>query len=105
MPRDSGGNVITGPSDEELIPQVSDEIPLPQASFLALGPTWNSIGNPTAPKRDGNRLDGPDPEIVKTSDATESELGDNAFTMRHTIGLPDAEMVAMVTPEQLHRAG
>ena len=51
LPRDSVGNIIAEPSSD-LISQVSEDALPSQTPFPALGPTWNTIGNPTAPKRD-----------------------------------------------------
>ena len=51
-PRDEEGNVINEPSDDELPPPDSGELLLPQRPFRILGPTWNALANPAAPKRE-----------------------------------------------------
>ena len=51
--RDAGGNVIAEPSDDEILPTVPNDGLSADASFPALDPTWNQIGNP--PLRNAKR--------------------------------------------------
>ena len=109
------GNTARDPSDDELVPQVSDETPLARSLFLMLDSTRNiekqeentkwTCPNPSSPKRDGEPLSGPDPRRARTGDATDSRMEDKSCTERRTVGLSDADVVVTVTREQLNLAG
>ena len=103
--RDQNGDVIADSSGDEFIPTVSNDAFLADASFPALDPTWNQIGNPVAPKREAEDepSDVPDPKIPMAGDAAESGWGDSSLTQRHTIGLPEAQFVAAVSKDQRRR--
>ena len=47
----------------------------------------------------------PDPKVAKTGEAPESEMEDLAFSQRHAIGTPEAQVVVTVSEEQVHPAG
>ena len=113
--RDEERNIAHAPADDELVPQVSGETLAKHSLFPILDPTWNvkkrggkvewSCPNPNTPKRDGEPLDGPDPQRVRPGEAAESEMGDRAFTERHMVGLPRADVVVTVAREHLRRTG
>ena len=105
LPRDAEGNVIAGPSDDELIPRVSDDTHLDRTPLPALGPTWNSRGNPAAPRRDTQSAPPaePDPRDAGTEGAASAQEG-LAFTQRGAMGIPASQFIA-VSKGQLRRAG
>ena len=105
VPQGEEGNVIDEPSDDELLPLVPEELCLPQRHFPALGPTWNALPNPTAPRRDPQSFPptGPDAEVPRV-DGDSYEKGDLDFSRRYTL-TPPSSYVITVTTEQLKRAG
>ena len=100
--RDQNGDVINGPSGDEVSPAISGATLSGNNSFPVLGPAWSTFGNPatrSAPP------DAPEPKIPKTKEATEGEGGDLSVTHRHTAGLTDAQVAVALSNEQLLLAG
>ena len=79
--------------------------PLSQTSFPAFGPTWNSSGNPTTPKRDpqSTLLAEPDPKVAKTEGAASAQE-DLACAQRRAMGIPASQLIT-ASKEKLNRAG
>ena len=50
-PRDSKGNIVNDPSDDELLPNVPGDLALAQDSSPVADPTWNASPNPNAPSK------------------------------------------------------
>ena len=70
-----------------------------------MGNAESIFPNPISLKRDGEPLDGPDPQRVKTGEATDGAMEDQAFSAQHTIGLQGAELVVTVAGVHRRRAG
>ena len=73
--RGQNGYVIYAPSGDEVLPAIPEATLLGSTSCLALGPTWNTFINPSAPKREaqGAPPDVPEPKLPITREASESE--------------------------------
>ena len=104
-PRDPAGRIINDPSDGKL-PQITPaEILLPQESFPASGPNWNTTPNPDTPKRyapDSPRF-APGPRVPR-ADASSGSEGDQEFPSRHAASPPASYLIA-VTTEHVRLAG
>ena len=51
-PQDAVGNIVNEQSDDELLPLVPEELLPPKRPCPVLGPEWDTIPNPTTPRRD-----------------------------------------------------
>ena len=104
LPCDAEGNVITEPSDDEMLPPVSEERLLSQTPLPVLGPAWNAFGNPTAPEREPQCAPPtePDSKVVRMEGASCAK-DDLAFTQRRAMG-PSPSQLITVSKEQSKRA-
>ena len=93
-PRNSAGCFLHDPSDDESLPQVSEESLLTQLSCPELGPKWSKVPNPPTPKRDAQAPPSaePDPKAqrVEPSSFSKSDLG---FSHRHAMSPPAAYLI------------
>ena len=104
-PRDPTGNIINEPSDDELPPPASEGSLLPQQPIPVLDPKWNSVQNPSAPKRTAPHSSraAPDPRAHRVSGSSVS-AGDLEFPHRHAMSSP-ASCLITVTAGRLRSAG
>ena len=105
LPHDHDWGLLTSPSDDEPIPQVSDDALRTQLSFPFLGPAWDLGGTPTTPKRKTieSSATQPDTKIQRRVEFA-SAYEDSLFTRRRAQGIPPSQF-SSVTLEQLHRFG
>ena len=65
------------------------------------------MGNPFTPKRESQDApaDAPDSKMPKTGGPAESEREDLSAPQRHTLKLPETQLIVTVATDQLHKAG
>ena len=104
-PRDSAGNIIHDPSDDEPPPSIPKDTFLAQESFPALDPKWATVPNPNTPERTApasSRV-APVPKAHRV-DSSSTSRGDQGFPSRHAMASP-ASCLVTVSTEQVQLAG
>ena len=97
-PRDAAGNIINEPSDDELLPQVSEECLRAQQPLPVLDLKWNTVPNPSAPERDAQAplAEEPDPQDRRV-DTCPYSRGDLEFLRRHAASPSAAYLITAAT--------
>ena len=111
--RDENGSILQEPSDNKLIPPVSEETLAEHALFPDPRPTWkkemhrNQDGpcpNPNTPEREGGTLAGPESQRQKIDENVDTKLEDRHFCGEHCTGFRDADTAVNIAEEDIAQA-